>query len=621
MSLSPSLARLPLKEICQHKGWLLKRGEGYEDEDIGAFPFLSLAVPLSAPSSPTNKIKPPAAAAAAGWGVGGTPGGGALMFESSSNADAVFASLLGGFRGKSEKKRYFKLVTLEDATTSALFESTPQISLGKSLVRNSLIRQREGESGSGQAAAAAESRVELRYYQDEKCDVLKGVITLTADCTLVTSNEDASLVLQTPGRKYYLRPSDGSVTSVTARTISHQWADAIRREVRALFQAKQFKRQLHNNNRASLQRQHSPGMGLGRLLRGESIGMAPEPEHVPQTLGEILANPSARNEFHDFLEAALAIENLLFHEAVDKCKTQQDMESIMQRFVRPGSEHEVNLAGHQRARLVKLVPPYQKSDFDEAQFEIYKLMETNFFKRFYREAVDKTGAFAALYATLGLDGFNLVLQHFGPIKTDLDRLLGAMQCKLSGAEEILLRINREVASSSREVAVREQSTTRRALTAIYHAAMVRMDALEDYVEAMQTEVIAPLKALVVKIDQDLKTIHKLVEKPVGEMESLRRVMSSFQDPNIELENQLEQLETAHTKPMESAMAKLESLELYRIETCREITLYAVMAERNFLGDMARATELLVTASQTVEVNKDIQELAQILGRELLNGIK
>lgn len=621
MSLSPSLARPPLKEICQHKGWLLKRGEGYEDEDIVAFPFLSLAAPL--PTSPSNKTKPPPGAAATGWGAGGSPAGPALVFESSSNADAVFASLLGGFRGKAEKKRYFKLVTLEDATTSALFESTPQISLGKSLVRNSLVRQREGESGTSAAAASssAESRVELRYYQDEKCDVLKGVITLTADCTLVTSTEDASLVLQTPGRKYHLRPSDGSITSVTARTISHQWADAIRREVRALFQAKQFKRQLHNNNRASLQRQHSPGMGLGRMLRGESVGMAPEPEHVPQSLGEILANPAARNEFHDFLEGALAIENLLFHEAVDKCKTQQDMESIMQRFVRPGSEHEVNLAGHQRARLVKIVPPYQKSDFAEAQLEIYKLMEINFFKRFYREAVEKTGAFAALYATLGLDGFNLVLQHFGPIKTDLDRLLGAMQCKLSGAEEVLLRINREVASSSREVAVREQSTTRRALTAIYHAAMVRMDALEDYIEAMQTEVIAPIKALVVKIDHDLKTIHKLVEKPVGEMESLRRVMGSFQEPNIDLENQLEQLETMHTQPMESAMAKLESLELYRIEACREITLYAVMAERNFLGDMARATELLVTASQTVEVNKDIQELAQILGRELLNGIK
>jgi hypothetical protein len=78
-------------------------------------------------------------------------------------------------------------------------------------------------------------------------------------------------------------------------------------------------------------------------------------------------------------------------------------------------------------------------------------MEVNFFKRFHREAIERTGAFKALYSTLGVDGFTVVFEHFGPMKTDLQRLLSTMKTKSKRAEEVSAKIKKEIASSSREV--------------------------------------------------------------------------------------------------------------------------------------------------------------------------
>jgi hypothetical protein len=432
------------KEIVQHQGWLLKRGEGYEDEDVvqsilnpTATTTSTSAFNKSRSKSTTNKSK------------------------DSQQAEDVITDILGKFRGKAEKKRFFRLVSIEERLPSNTESSLPRIT-SSALRSSSNIRSSVRE--------LANQSVELRYYLDEKCENLKGVIVLTPDCELITTMDDGSLTLQTPGRKYFLRPADsGLVNSVTSRTVSVQWANAIRKEIRLLFQFKQVLKQqqsfLHKTSSvSSMMPSSSPALSStntnARLIRGESTLFVEE--HIPENLMEILSNPKNRKEFHEFLESALAVENLLFYQAVDKLtanSTQQEFVNIMNNFVRPGSPNEVNVSGSQRNALLKL-KTYKIEDFEDSKQEIFKLMETNFFKRFHREAIEKTGAFAALYATLGLDGYNVVLSHFGPVKTDLERMHFAMKCKLKRAEDVIGSIKKEISSSSRDIAVTGEPTSR-----------------------------------------------------------------------------------------------------------------------------------------------------------------
>ena len=76
--------------------------------------------------------------------------------------------------------------------------------------------------------------------------------------------------------------------------------------------------------------------------------------------------------------------------------------------------------------------------------------DTNFFKRFLEEMLTKTGAFAALYAQLGLEGFQVVVDHFGPVQTDVGRLMKHYEVEL---ERVLAQLDAVPANFSTNVQV------------------------------------------------------------------------------------------------------------------------------------------------------------------------
>jgi paraquat-inducible protein B len=143
-----------------------------------------------------------------------------------------------------------------------------------------------------------------------------------------------------------------------------------------------------------------------------------------------------------------------------------------------------------------------------------------------------------------------------------------------------------------------------------------------YVEEVSTQVITPLETLQTKIETDLKTIHNSVQEQLTDLENCKKLVinkKNGMDSQLsleDLENALEQLEDLHSKPMESAMSKLESLELYRIETAREIMLYAVMAEKNLYDDITKAVEVMQSTLKNIDVNRDVKELTVLFGHDL-----
>ena len=536
-------------------------------------------------------------------------------------AEAALSRLEKLFSGRSEKRRFFKLVRLEEKNKG---------------VEGLLTAGRSGASRRDLTNFASVVKgVELRYYSKESAtdDSLKGTILLTHECELVTKPDDTTLKLVTPGRTYYLRP-DGDAKSGAAATDASQWADAIRREIRTLWNVEHLTKSRGNLLSPGSMGLSSPNLPMDRRLdRGESNVdfLAAAEEELPSTLEEVLKNDKSRSQFREFLDAALATENLAFYEAVEALAAHaaaaggsdvhDSCVSIVKEFVLAGSPREVNLSSQQRARLADLAKQagrkMVRGDFDEARAEIFKLMDENFFKRFVLDASKRTGAFSALYATLGLDGFTAVLNHFGPVKTDLDRTLLALRATAERVKAQIDVLNSELSTSSRDVAMTAQRGLAATMRASYALSIARLDALTTYWEELRSEVIAPLEAFRAKLETDLNTIMKQISGPLSMMQTARRLveesMAAFEkcranppSPQaldaarqdvINCESALENAETANSRVMEQAMSKLESLELLRIETQTSLMRHALKAEVNMNKDvLARATEVFELAS-------------------------
>jgi len=398
----------PKLEIVQREGWLFKRGEGFDEEAV------------------TRQR-----------------GGSSVVFDRLLKGSEVEKLL----KGSSERKRYFKLISIVDRS-----DDGRSASLMHTSVRDKSLSNSAGRS-------------ELRYYKKPDDKEALGVVIISNDCQLITSPTDSTLKLITPGRTYTLRP-EGEAMSASAKTDAAQWADAIKREIRTQRALPGSRRELMSPGTPMAE---TPGGGGGRtlggmrlapsvrIMRGDSImgEMAVEERELPTSLEEILADKEFRGNFYEFLETALASENLAFINALDALEapggnTPQAVAKIMADFVVAGSPREVNISSAQRTALTKLKAP-KPADFAEAKSTILSLIETNFLKRYLRDAMDKTGAFAALYATLGLDGWHVVLEHFGPVKTDLERCEAAFKSRLKQAEVQIEIIRKELESASREV--------------------------------------------------------------------------------------------------------------------------------------------------------------------------
>lgn len=120
------------------------------------------------------------------------------------------------------------------------------------------------------------------------------------------------------------------------------------------------------------------------------------------SLDKVLADCTARSQFYAFCESKFAAENLLFWDALIQYEAlwenptasdearEQEARLIVETFVSHDGSSEVNLAHNLRFELNQL---YQRSrvqpgnifaadSFVPAKMEIYKLMNTNFFREF-----------------------------------------------------------------------------------------------------------------------------------------------------------------------------------------------------------------------------------------------
>lgn len=109
---------------------------------------------------------------------------------------------------------------------------------------------------------------------------------------------------------------------------------------------------------------------------------------MPKSLGEILANPSLRYKFRQFLKERQAVESLMFYESIELYEKIDDVkwrkraaEGLMAKFVMSDAEFEVNISGACRERLLRTTK-WDKECFGEVKYELYDLLKMNFFAAF-----------------------------------------------------------------------------------------------------------------------------------------------------------------------------------------------------------------------------------------------
>jgi len=128
---------------------------------------------------------------------------------------------------------------------------------------------------------------------------------------------------------------------------------------------------------------------------------------MPKSLGDVLSNPTLRSKFRNFLKEKHAVESLLFYESAELYAKIDDAKwaksaamDIVSKFVSPdgfcaspihrfcranplscATEDEINIPSAVREALLA-TKKWDKTSFDDAKAEAYKLLKANFFAAF-----------------------------------------------------------------------------------------------------------------------------------------------------------------------------------------------------------------------------------------------
>mmetsp|Transcript_10284 Transcript_10284/g.20184 ORF Transcript_10284/g.20184 Transcript_10284/m.20184 type:complete len:663 (-) Transcript_10284:211-2199(-) len=352
------------------------------------------------------------------------------------------------------------------------------------------------------------------------------VLTDTTEISLLPKNEIKIVV---PGKSIRIRPMERG-TSAETKLLARQWFQTMQRTIKDLlmWETKQ-------HSKSNFQSLHRTASQV-------------EMQKCPESLEGVLASPTHRRHFAQFCDFRHGAENLTFYDKVEEFEAKIDAvvsassrtsamissskkllrrlsqarvnkmpkdirvlaREILNDFIVENAPQQVNLSNSARTEIVNAFK--EEGDdavtadlFTKAKQEIFLLMETNYFLRFYREEMRKTGCFSSLYGNHGLSGYEAVLGHFGLVKTDMQRLLDAYSLRMAqveGEENALksaLRI-------SHDVAVASQHTTRRALLTLYRSDGIRLQALDEFRRQLEESVVFPLTWLQKTIDLQVESI-------------------------------------------------------------------------------------------------------------------
>mmetsp|Transcript_22211 Transcript_22211/g.41656 ORF Transcript_22211/g.41656 Transcript_22211/m.41656 type:complete len:641 (+) Transcript_22211:286-2208(+) len=616
--------RLQEDEVVQLEGWMLKRkateDEYADDADDDPFGFLPTHIPHNG-----NKLE-----------------------------DLILR--------KTERKRYFVLTTQRPNMYSP---------------------------GSARLTYYTKKVRFVRPARDKKADpqrpldytFAKGFIEL--DENVDVSLYDGGLRIVIPGKSYFVRPlpRKGAKAVTENKLRTGEWYMALQRAIKDAWEMKRRPQK-----------------------QGSSKTLLPE-EKIPKNFQGILASKRYRKNFRLFCEFSHAAENLDFYEAIEeyenkymRLKASQPRSSrrkslnrrvsgafqamagrgsiqpskdiidfgrnIVEKWVREGGTQQVNLSDQARSQIIDRVAKqgnhaFKENLFQRAKLEILELMEANFFMKFYREEEKKTRCFSKLFGQHQMRGYELVLGHFGKVKTDLDRLIHLYELRLEQLRE-QLSVFRNALHISHDIAVSSCTTTCESMLSLYRGNAVQIQITNELIHQLTEHVTFPILWLRRSLDQQLEAVISHVGKKREHVENVKAVLelARRKDQDLRTLSNLSpseplfaemlaerkiapgdlalELKTASTAiaPAESAVLraqkdlddviidsldKLESLELNRLTNQQRAIMHAAEAEKAYVKSIQIEHEKMAQATRNISPATDLVSFASYFKEQLVTN--
>ena len=619
--------RLEPTEVVQMEGWLLKRKAGFDEVDeFGA-------------DSNTMDLLP------------------TQLSPTGSKLEALLLK-------RTERKRYFVITTRTDP---------PRAMLTYCSKKPIFVKNHDDST----------NLMKKAFQQEVNNSTIRGSIELNDTTGVKLLGDELSLVV--PGKTYFVRPLGKGKTMAELKIEAGQWYTAIRRAIKDTWQ-------LQMNRRS----------GEPSLRNSTTTDLV----DCPDSLEGVLESGVHRKNFKLFCEFNHASENIAFYEKVEEyqakfaaiqsdkkggakatskrnsltanlgrlstkrmAKVPKDLiflgKEIVASHVKQGGDQQVNLSDGNRVKIMDRVKKegdkaFTADLFDSAKTEIYNLLESNFFFDFFREEQRKTGCFSQLYGKSGLRGYEVVLGHFGKVKTDLDRLLSVYQLRLDQVED-QLGVLRNALHISNDVALGSFTTTRDAMVQLFRSNALRIQAFTEFKMQLQEHVHFPLTWLKRSIElqleqiigkisskikafeeskvsieesktrqQDLQVLKQLAQLDDFPSDSALEKLKLYNIEQDQIESSLEEAKqaipvaemacTRLTKELADlvidSLDKLERLELHRLESQGRAIQHAVEAEKSFFETLLQESNTATAASDRMNPASDLKNYAKDFAEKL-----
>mmetsp|Transcript_12695 Transcript_12695/g.16504 ORF Transcript_12695/g.16504 Transcript_12695/m.16504 type:complete len:304 (-) Transcript_12695:863-1774(-) len=296
--------------------------------------------------------------------------------------------------------------------------------------------------------------------------------------------------------------------------------------------------------------------------------------------------------------------------------------------------------------------------------EIFLLMETNFFQRFYKELMKRTGCFAALYHSCDMDGYDVVIgNHFGSVMAETNRLKQLYTSRLQQTQK-QISILEDSLRFSHEVAVPQLSTTQDSLMSLYETSLFRLEELvafknqleknlklleilvetvntklneivmEDKVRIQQFEMVQKDLADAEEKERTLDMCHRMFTKNAITEEDANARLKKYKITHEHLESELENAKAstkiAQTKTSDAKIAlkedlsislnDLEKLDLHRLCGQQEIVRDILVAENNLNENITSQLEKSTKIAERTNIEADLKGFATYLNGSLTEKV-
>mmetsp|Transcript_27312 Transcript_27312/g.43939 ORF Transcript_27312/g.43939 Transcript_27312/m.43939 type:complete len:602 (-) Transcript_27312:2425-4230(-) len=403
-----------------------------------------------------------------------------------------------------------------------------------------------------------------------------------------------------------------------------------------------------------------------------------------RSLGDILDNKPYRHEFRQYLKFAFASENLDFYEAVERFEAvpqgdardrSQMYVSLMNQFVKEGSEFQVNLPSHQARMLCDIQAQLAAEEegaeiepgvFAESKHEIYCLMDRNFYHGFVLRVQEKekrekqiqtmAGSLVKVWRQQGLAGYNRLMEYFKEQLANVSKLSDFLR-ELLTFYEVQLGALQDL--SSRFPAMRKlggslppEKSIDRALHQLYTGVSRKISVLMEFSRDINACGVIPVAELRVTMETSMANIHEMHQPLVDEMINLRKDLNNLikcENDAFRLQKELKQQQaetkkklskkqqsaltqavadfenarkarenaefavvegdTKHSDTMLAACDMLESIELHRLDTEREVLTQIALAEKSMCAKTEIGVQSFLFDGMEVDPIGQIMNLA------------